>query len=360
MDEDMKEDMKEENDEDYEYEPKVKGKSIKKSKSIKVENPLTKHCNECDMSFKSAYSLKAHKLEVHNDGKAFQCTVCPAKFSISGNLKSHMMIHTGEKNFACTLCEYKCNRNDSLKKHMATHVKDRVKPNKCPQCEKTFFKAFAMKKHISSVHEGVMPFACHVCAKRFKSKTGLDYHVTLKHDANGRTFDEKTDPEEYKDNPKLAEILRRKAASLKKTSCKLSDELVFRKQDHVKDAHTDPEGNIKCPKPGCDLKFPSYRLAYYHINGVHNKVPCTLCGEMIGTKHMYTHMQRKHGINPPVKKFNCEFCGKGFAYKLELHDHRNTHTGEKTYLCKFCGKGFASFGTQRMHEKGHLGFKRKK
>mgnify|MGYP002049775574 FL=1 len=100
--------------------------------------------------------------------------------------------------------------------------------------------------------------------------------------------------------------------------------------------------------------------AYYHINGVHNKVPCTLCGEMIGTKHMYTHMQRKHGINPPVKKFNCEFCGKGFAYKLELHDHRNTHTGEKPYLCKFCGKGFASFGTHRMHEKGHLGFKRKK
>jgi hypothetical protein len=85
MDEDMKEeDMKEENDEDYEYEPKSKGKSIK-SKSIKVENPLTKHCNECDMSFKSSYSLKAHKLEVHNDGKAFQCTVCPAKFSISGN-----------------------------------------------------------------------------------------------------------------------------------------------------------------------------------------------------------------------------------------------------------------------------------
>ena len=71
-------------------------------------------------------------------------------------------------------------------------------------------------------------------------------------------------------------------------------------------------------------------------------------------------MQRKHGINPPVKKFNCEFCGKGFAYKLELHDHRNTHTGEKPYLCKFCGKGFASFGTHRMHEKGHLGFKRKK
>ena len=96
---------------------------------------------------------------------------------------------------------------------MATHVKDRVKPNKCPQCEKTFFKTFAMKKHIQSVHEGVMPFSCHACEKRFKSKTGLDYHVTLKHDANGRTFDEKTDPEEYKDNPKLAEILRRKAAS---------------------------------------------------------------------------------------------------------------------------------------------------
>ena len=41
-----------------------------------------KHCEDCDMSFKSAYSLKSHKLTEHGDGKAFKCTVCPAMFSI--------------------------------------------------------------------------------------------------------------------------------------------------------------------------------------------------------------------------------------------------------------------------------------
>ena len=118
-------------------------------------------------------------------------------------------------------------------------------------------------------YEGIMPYACHVCAKRFKSKTGLDYHVTLKHDANGKTFDESTNPEEYKDNPKLAEILQRKAANLKKSVCILCDKAVFRKSNHIKTVHTDSEGKVKCPK--CDKSFTSFRFAYSHARTVHIK-----------------------------------------------------------------------------------------
>ena len=90
------------------------------------------------------------------------------------------------------------------------------------------------------------------------------------------------------------------------------------------------------------------------------KDSCTICGQMIGKKPMASHMQWKHGINPPVKKYNCEFCEKKFAFKNSLSDHRNTHTGEKPYLCKFCDKGFSSFGNHRAHENVHLGIKRKK
>ena len=114
-----------------------------------------------------------------------------------------------------------------------------------------------------------MPYACHFCAKRFKSKPGLDYHVTLKHDANGKTYDESTNPEEYKDNPKLAEILQRKAANLKKSVCILCDKAVFRKSNHIKTVHTDPEGNVKCPK--CNKSFTSFRFAYSHARTVHIK-----------------------------------------------------------------------------------------
>ena len=98
--------------------------------------------------FKSRYSLKSHKLSEHGEGKGFQCTICPAKFTISGNLKNHIAaVHEGLKPFNCTLCDYKCNKRDSLKKHMNTHVKDRVKPFECPRegCDTRFFTAFAQK-----------------------------------------------------------------------------------------------------------------------------------------------------------------------------------------------------------------------
>ena len=104
-------------------------------------------CNKLTC-FKSRYSLKSHKLSEHGEGKGFQCTICPAKFTISGNLKNHIAaVHEGLKPFNCTLCDYKCNKRDSLKKHMNTHVKDRVKPFECPRegCDTRFFTAFAQK-----------------------------------------------------------------------------------------------------------------------------------------------------------------------------------------------------------------------
>ena len=134
------------------------GKGNEKKKEmgteIKVKNRLIHQCNQCQMIFKSNYSLKSHEISVHDNRKAFQCTVCPTKFSISGNLKTHMLIHTGEKNFVCKICEYKCNRSDSLKKHMLTHLKNRVRPHKCPTCKTAFLTAYYMKKHIATAHEG--------------------------------------------------------------------------------------------------------------------------------------------------------------------------------------------------------------
>ena len=97
---------------------------------------------------------------------------------------------------------------------------------------------------MASKHDGIKPYSCHACPKRFTSKTALDYHVTLKHDPQGKTYDETTNPEEIKDNPVLMDILKRKAAALKQSSCKLCDKQVFRKGEHIKKEHTDADGNL--------------------------------------------------------------------------------------------------------------------
>ena len=107
------------------------------------------------------------------------------------------------------------------------------------------------------------------------------------------------------------------------------------------------------------LNFRSILSLNNHIANVHEKVPCSICGEMISKKRETRHIQQKHTANAD-KKFKCKFCGKGFVGSAYLRDHLNTHTGEKPYICKFCGAAFASVGNHRMHERGHLGHKRTK
>ena len=97
---------------------------------------------------------------------------------------------------------------------------------------------------------------------------------------------------------------------------------------------------------------------YNHIVNIHEKKPCTICGEMFGTNFMNKHILSKHRANNEMKH-KCSFCGKHFLTRQKFKDHVNIHTGEKPYMCKFCGATFASRGNWRMHEKTvHLGYKR--
>ena len=45
-----------------------------------------------------------------------------------------------------------------------------------------------------------------------------------------------------------------------------------------------------------------------HIANVHEKVPCSICGEMISKKRETRHIQQKHTANCD-KKFKCKYCG---------------------------------------------------
>ena len=70
---------------------------------------------------------------------------------------------------------------------------------------------------------------------------------------------------------------------------------------------------------------------------------------MIGTSVMTVHLQFKHNINKPEKKWKCQFCGKAFRGSSNLRDHENTHTGARPHMCKNCGKCFARSGSYTNH-----------
>ena len=118
---------------------------------------------------------------------------------------------------------------------------------------------------------------------------------------------------------------------------------------HLRDVHGEKQ---TCPH--CDLRTVRLRD---HIYQVHEKKPCPECGKLFTAVRMKMHIMSVHTPDDQ-RKFKCEFCGKGFATKPHLMDHRNIHTGEKPYKCKFCSACFAGKGNHLAHQKSHLGYSR--
>ena len=124
---------------------------------------------------------------------------------------------------------------------------------------------------------------------------------------------------------------------------------------HISSVHS--KENFRCDI--CSSEFPTLYGMEAHKKCVHEKLPCTECGKLVGVKHMKRHKLSAHAPDDQ-KPFKCNRCGKGFITKMYLSDHINVHTGEKPYNCQYCSQSFASRGTHAMHERSHLGRGREK
>ena len=111
----------------------------------------------------------------------------------------------------------------------------------------------------------------------------------------------------------------------------------------------------KCPQ--CGKEFKNVLHLQSHMK-FHEKVPCPHCGKPYVLSKLNLHIEAQHTSNED-KRFKCDICGKGFNANQPLKDHINIHTGEKPYKCKYCSASFASRGNHGMHERSHLGHRRK-
>jgi len=58
----------------------------------------------------------------------------------------------------------------------------------CPKCSKTFKTPSKMRRHFSSVHEGLRPFNCKVCDKTFAQKEHMNVHMKNAHEPKELNF----------------------------------------------------------------------------------------------------------------------------------------------------------------------------
>ncbi|CAH2090505.1 unnamed protein product [Euphydryas editha] len=122
----------------------------------------------------------------------------------------------------------------------------------------------------------------------------------------------------------------------------------------------------KEPKPPklCDLCGEVFRNAdklSVHKKNVHFRKPvkCVHCSRVfVSDYYLKRHMKRKHNED---KKFVCDICGRGFAFKGELSSHnRNVHDKhlkpKKQYKCSFCNKIYKCGKSVTVHERSaHTG-----
>ena len=191
-------------------------RNIHKEKTGQLEIMQTNHeCDLCGKSFTQAWSLKAHKITVHEKQRNYKCNTCEKYFLSKANLKNHMDSHitkSGEKNHACESCgkafsllkylkkhtyEYHEGRvhnceicgksfsnSNNVKKHIKEihETKDRKKTFKCDKCEKSYFLRINLESHIVSVHENRKDYSCDVCGNFYTQASTLKTHNAQVHE----------------------------------------------------------------------------------------------------------------------------------------------------------------------------------
>lgn len=110
--------------------------------------------------------------------KGHKCDVCSREFTLSANLKRHMLIHNSVRPFQCHVCFKSFIQKQTLKTHMIVHLP--VKPFKCKVCGKSFNRMYNLLGHMH-LHAGSKPFKCPYCTSKFNLKGNLSRHMKVKH-----------------------------------------------------------------------------------------------------------------------------------------------------------------------------------
>ncbi|CAH0558344.1 unnamed protein product [Brassicogethes aeneus] len=137
-------------------------------------------CRLCGKVLATKTSLRGHMDFVHGE-KKHVCEVCGYSTSAKNDLLKHALTHTNTKPHKCNFerCDKEFATHSGLKEHQDRHVRRNV--HTCKICMKKFPRLFTLRKHIRVVHLGERSFACTCCPAKFKTNTGLKFHMK-KHD----------------------------------------------------------------------------------------------------------------------------------------------------------------------------------
>merc|ERR1739838_921395 len=112
-------------------------------------------CDVCGKRFYCESYLDTHR-KLHADSSAFACDACGKKFAAASSLADHVKrVHENKFLNVCSICGKEIKSGTlTLKEHMARahHI---GKPSRlCEFCNKGFYSANELKRHILRAHRG--------------------------------------------------------------------------------------------------------------------------------------------------------------------------------------------------------------
>ena len=164
----------------------------------KKSSKMTYNCDSCDKAYQIKWSLKRHKMEVHENLNKIVCDMCDYVCYENRRMKNHKnskhAIENESNIYKCDNCSKSYGSSNSLRRHKeVTHLN--IKNQFCQKCEYRCYDKKDMVRHIYLIHGCVKNYKrkmskktnslsgnlkiCHVGLKNANCETNVKKHVPI-------------------------------------------------------------------------------------------------------------------------------------------------------------------------------------
>ena len=136
-------------------------------------------CSECEYSTENLKNLKTHKSFLHLGIVKFRCSLCKYASYFKQSVKSHGRNNHGGMDFKvktidCKKCQIKefhekCDQREEKKKRNINRFS-------CKECDYSTDHKFLLRRHDSSIHQGIVRYECNICLYQSFSRTSVKSH----------------------------------------------------------------------------------------------------------------------------------------------------------------------------------------
>lgn len=300
---------------------------------------------------------------------SLKCELCDEKYDNLSPLLHHRKdIHFFPSNVPkCVACAKVCETNDEKREHILyCPEKSKLDIGFCYLCNTQFDDYIALHLHSKQYHK--MPFEKNESKKKPKIQESPRIYECHHCKYLGSPFIMK----KHLITTHFTSLAKHKCTKCQPTKYFHNLTYFLRHQNshgnpNRQIRHSQTDEKFQCPH--CNDVFGQKYMLNAHIRQKHEEpkpqetevklekkltLPCTTCGKLfLSQGHLRSH-ERNH-LPDSQRKYQCQFCPRGFNACQTLIEHERDHTGEKPYKCEYCGKCFAKKQTFNDHVKTHTG-----